>query len=140
LIVDGTSKQFLDKDGDKERRTAVTLSADQELGDIFGAFIRFGWQDDSALIDFDYLLSGGINILGSWYGREQDNIGIGYAYLHGDNDSDIDYDQVLEVYWRVAFNDYFCATADFQYVTESWDDSSEDISGIVAGIRLTAEF
>ena len=74
----------MDEDGDKERRAAGSLSFDQELGDIFGAWIRFGWQDDAALIDFDAIYSGGINILGSWYGREQDNIGIGYAYLHGE--------------------------------------------------------
>ena len=140
VIVDTTSEQFVDKDGDKGRRTAGILSFDQELGDIFGAWIRFGWQDDQALIDFDYLLSGGLNILGSWYGREQDNIGIGYAYLQGDNDSDIDHDQVFEVYWRVAFTDMFAATADVQYIDEKWNDSAEDINGIVAGIRMTAEF
>jgi porin len=139
-IVDWTTKKFSDEDGDDKRRIAGFLSFDQELGDIFGAWIRFGWQDDAALIDFDYLLSGGLNILGSWYGREQDNIGIGYAYAHGDSDADIDYDQVFEVYWRVVFTDMFAATADVQYIDEKWDDSDEDISGIVAGIRMTAEF
>jgi porin len=55
LIVDTTSKEFLDEDGDKERRLAAILSFDQELGDIFGAWIRFGWQDDAALINYDAL-------------------------------------------------------------------------------------
>jgi porin len=140
VIVDGTSEQFLDEDGDKERRTAVTLSFDQALGDIFGAWIRFGWQDDAALINYDALYSGGLNITGKWYGREEDNVGIGYAYINGDNDSDIDRTQVLEVYWRVAFNDYFCATADFQYVQDKYDNSDDDIDGIIGGIRMTAEF
>lgn len=138
VIIDGTSKQFLDEDGDKEARQSVLLSFDQQLGDIFGAFIRFGWQDNKALINYDALYSGGINILGSWYGREQDNIGIGYAYLNGKNDAD--YTQVAEVYWRVAFNDYFCATADLQYMQDKYDDSDADIDGIIAGIRMTAEF
>jgi porin len=142
LILDTTSEQFLDKDGDKERRTAGFLSFDQELGDIFGAFIRFGWQDDAALINYDALYSGGVNILGSWYGREQDNIGIGYAYLNGDSDSDpeIDYTQVFEVYWRVVFTDMFCATADIQYMQDKYDDSDADIDGFIGGIRMTAEF
>ncbi|MBW2429940.1 MAG: porin, partial [Deltaproteobacteria bacterium] len=50
-----TSKEFLDANGDKERRLAAFLSFDQQLGDIFGAWIRFGWQDDKALIDYDQL-------------------------------------------------------------------------------------
>ncbi len=139
-IVDWTTKKFSDEDGDDERRLAGFLSFDQELGDIFGAWIRFGWQDDSALIDFDAIYSGGINILGSWYGREQDNIGIGYAYLHGDNDSEFDDDQVFEVYWRVVFTDMFAATLDFQYVDENRDNSDDDIDGVIGGIRMTAEF
>ena len=139
-IVDWTTKKFSDEDGDDERRLAGFLSFDQELGDIFGAWIRFGWQDDAALIDFDAIYSGGINILGSWYGREQDNIGIGYAYLHGESDSDFDDDQVFEVYWRVVFTDMFAATLDFQYVDENRDNSDDDIDGVVGGIRMTAEF
>ena len=45
-----TSKDFLDASDDKERRMAALLSFDQQLGDIFGAWIRFGWQNDKALI------------------------------------------------------------------------------------------
>ena len=37
VIVDGTSEQFLDEDGDKERLMAAFISFDQELGDIFAA-------------------------------------------------------------------------------------------------------
>ena len=64
------------------------ISFDQELGDIFGAWIRFGWQDDKAIIDYDSLFSGGLNITGKWYGREDDNIGIGYAYQNYKNSLD----------------------------------------------------
>ncbi|CAB1063229.1 hypothetical protein D1BOALGB6SA_8012 [Olavius sp. associated proteobacterium Delta 1] len=112
LIVDGTSKQFLDEDGNKEGRLAAFLSFDQELGGIFGAWIRFGWQDDKALIHYDALYSGGLNITGKWYGREDDNIGIGYAYLNGKND--FDYTQVAEVYWRFVLNDYFAGSIRIQ--------------------------
>lgn len=134
-----TSKEFLDKDGeDKERRAATFISFDQELGDIFGAWIRFGWQDDKALINYDALFSGGLNITGKWYGREDDNIGIGYAYLNGKND--FDYTQVAEVYWRFVLNDYFAVTADVQYMKDKFDIDRDDIEGIIGGIRMTAEF
>jgi len=138
LIVDGTSKQFLDEDGNKKERLAAILSFDQELGDIFGAWIRFGWQDDKALINYSELYSGGLNITGKWYGREDDNIGIGYAYLNGKND--FDYSQVAELYWRVVFNDYFAATADVQYMQDKYNNSDDDIDGIIGGVRATVEF
>jgi porin len=139
LIVDGTSKQFLDEDGNKEGRLAAFLSFDQELGGIFGAWIRFGWQDDKALINYDALYSGGLNITGKWYGREDDNIGIGYAYLNGK--SDFDYTQVAEVYWRFVLNDYFAVTADVQYMKDKYDvPGMDDPEGIIGAIRMTTEF
>jgi porin len=138
LSIDTTSKEFLDDNGDKERLLAGILSFDQQLGDIFGAWIRVGWQDDKALINYDALYSGGLNITGKWYGREDDNIGIGYAYLNGKND--FDYTQVAEAYWRFVLNEYFAATADLQYMKDKYDNSDDDIDGIIGGIRLTAEF
>jgi len=139
LIVDTTSEEFLDEDGDnKERHLAGFLSFDQELGDTFGAFIRVGWQDDDPAITYNALYSGGLNITGKWYGREQDNVGIGYAYMNGEND--FDYSQVAEIYWRMVFNDYFAATADFQYMKDKFDTDDDDIEGVIGGIRLTAEF
>ena len=140
LIGQGTSKESLDKNGKKENRLAALLSFDQELGDIIGAWIRFGWQDDDALVDYDYLLSGGLNITGKWYGREKDNIGIGYAYLNGADDSDFDYTQVAEVYWRCVLNDYFAVTADFQYMADEFNTDEDNIAGFIPSIRATVEF
>ncbi|UCD78768.1 MAG: carbohydrate porin [Desulfobacterales bacterium] len=133
-----SSSDFLDEDGDKKKLMAAFISFDQELGDIFGAWIRFGWQDDEALIDFDSLFSGGLNISGNWYGRENDNIGIGYAYLNGKND--FDHAQVAEVYWRFVLNDYFAVTADLQYMKDKYDTDQNDLDGFIGGVRMTAEF
>ncbi len=135
-----TSKKFLNKNDDREKLTAAFISFDQQLGDIFGVWIRCGWEDNAARIDFNYLFSGGLNITGKWYGREDDNIGIGYAYLSGDNESDFDYIQVAELYWRVVLNDYFAVTADLQYMKEKHDNSRDDIDGVIGGIRLATEF
>jgi porin len=132
------SAEFLDEDGDKESRLAALLSCDQQLGEIFGAWIRFGWQDDKALINYDWLFSGGLNITGKWYGRAQDNIGIGYAYLNGEND--LDFTQVAEVYWRLVLNDYFAVTADLQYMQDKYEPDQDDLDGLIGGLRLTAEF
>jgi len=140
LIGQATSEDFFDKSGDTENRLGVFLSFDQQLGDIFGAWTRLGWQDDDALVNYDYLLSGGINITGKWYGREKDNIGIGYAYINGADDSDFDYTQVAEVYWRFVLNDYFAVTADVQYMQDEFDTDEDDIDGFILGIRSAVEF
>jgi porin len=140
LIAESTAEDFPDGKGRQERLFAAFLSFDQELGDILGAWIRFGWQDDDALLDFDYLLSGGLNITGKWYGREKDNIGIGYAFLNGADDSDFDAIQVAEVYWRFVLNDYFALTADFQYMREKCHTDENDLDGCILGIRGTVEF
>ena len=138
-VVTGTSKDFSNDNGSGKSLLSVLISFDQELGDIFGAFIRFGWQDDEAIIDYEAMYSGGLNITGKWYGREDDNIGIGFAYLKGEDE--IDYSQVVEAYWRFSFNDYFAATADVQYMKDEYDtDEAQDLDGIIGSIRLTAEF
>ncbi len=85
LLVDTTSSDFTNVAGTKkERMTCTLISFDQQLGEILGAWIRFGWHlDDKAALVCKDLYSGGLNIGGNLWGRENDNIGIGYAHLRG---------------------------------------------------------
>ena len=139
VMVDWTSKDFSNPAGDKQEATdCVLLSFDQELGDILGAWIRFGWQDDSAAVTCDNLCSGGVDISGKLWGREQDNIGIGYAYLDGAN-QDLDSSNIFEAYVRFLINEYFALTADVQYVKDNMK-TGDDPKGFVSGLRLVAEF
>ena len=85
-------------------------------------------------------MSGGVNITGKWYGRADDNIGIGYAYLNGADESDFDYAQVVEIYWRFVLHEYFSLTADMQYMADEYDTDEGDINGVILGIRGTVEF
>lgn len=129
-----TDHQFSNEQGGHEKLMGAFISFDQELGDIFGAWIRLGWQDDKALVDYDTLYSGGINITGRWYGREDDNIGIGYAYLDGN--SGIEYTQVTEVYWRFVLTNNFAVTADVQYMHDKYEhDVDDSIEGFILGVR-----
>jgi porin len=141
VIVDRTSKQFLDREGeDKKNLTAVVLSFDQQLGDTIGVWLRFGWQDDNAAVDYDAIYSGGINISGNLWKRGDDNIGLGYAYLNGGN-LDIDQTQVFEGYYRLVLNDYLALTADVQYMKDDYKDSADsEPEGVILGLRATAEF
>jgi porin len=117
---------------------AVVLSADQQMGSIFGVFLRMGFQDDDAAITYEQEYSGGVNISGSIWDREQDHIGLGFAYLD-DGETDVDNTVVGEAYVRFGLNKIFAATADFQYMEDRYK-AGEDVDGWVGSIRVTAEF
>ncbi len=139
VMVHSTSKQFLDKDGrDKERHTCVLLSFDQQLGKIFGAWMRLGWEDDKAAVDYQNLFSGGVDISGTLWGRQQDNIGIGLAYLDGGN-LELESTTVAEAYLRMGLIENFALTLDVQYMKDK-HDNADDPNGFIGGVRLTAEF
>lgn len=139
VLVDTTSKAFLNPAGTSEERvTSVALSFDQELGSRLGAFIRFGWADDKAAINYDAIYSGGLDIKGSLWGRNDDNVGVGLAYLDGGN-LGIERTCVAETYYRAVLNDYFAFTADFQYMQDDYS-AGDGPAGVVFGIRAAAEF
>ena len=139
LIVDTTSSDFSNVAGtEKERLFCAVISFDQQLGEILGGWIRFGWQDDKAAVDCKSIYSGGLNISGNLWGRERDNIGIGYAYLVGGN-LDVDHTDVFEVYGRFALNDIFAVTGDVQYMKDSMEEGDSP-KGWIFGLRMTAEF
>ena len=141
VIADATSDDFSDPDGvGTEPLKGVIISFDQEIGEVLGAWIRFGTSDDTAIIDFKDLYSGGIDISGKLWGREQDNIGIGYANLSGGN-QDIDRAQVAEAYIRFGLNEILALTFDVQYLDDKYKEGAgEDVDGWITGMRVTAEF
>jgi len=140
LLLDTTSKDFSNVAGtDKEAMTCTLISFDQQLGDILGAWIRFGWQlNDKVAVDCKDLYSGGLNIGGNLWGRETDNVGIGYAHLRGGN-LDLDHTDVFEAYGRFALNDIFAITGDVQYMKDSMKEGDSP-AGWIFGLRATAEF
>jgi hypothetical protein len=143
LLLVGTSSEFHNPTGDEnESRLAYGLSFDQEFGEIVGGFLRFTWQEEDAAVDYKSLYSGGLNFSGSGWGRDEDNIGIGYAYLEGGNQS-VENSQVFEAYYRAMLNEYAAITADVQYMKDDLieeDPRQENPEGWIFGLRLTAEF
>ena len=139
LVIDGTSKDFSDPQGANfESKACAVFSFDQKLGKTLGAWVRFGWQDDKALVDCRSLVSGGIDISGKLWKREDDNIGIGYAHLSGAN-TGIDKVQVAEAYARFVLNEIFAFTLDVQWMKEDLV-ASKGFEGFIYGVRMTAEF
>jgi porin len=139
VIFSYGSEDFLDPAGQNlESRSIVLFSFDQKIGEIIGAWTRFGWQDDEAAIDFGDIYSGGIDIKGKLWGREEDNMGIGYAYLDGGN-LDIDKTQVAEAYVRFMLHKYFALTLDVQYMRDELR-SGDGPKGFIYGVRMAAHF
>jgi hypothetical protein len=137
-----SSQAFLDPQGTSlERRQVLLFSFDQALGETFGAWVRFGFQTDDALVNYDNIFSGGINISGNLWGREQDNIGIGYAYLDGaeQTEESLKDSQVFEAYVNFGLNDYLALTVDLQYMQDKYVLGEDDVDGWIAGVRMTAE-
>ena len=140
LLLDTHSSGFSNVTGTKmEPMTCTLISFDQQLGEILGAWLRFGWQleDEVGLVCKD-LYSGGLNIAGDLWGRSDDNIGIGYAHLRSGN-LDLDHTDVFEVYGRFALNNIFAITGDIQYMKDSTKEGDSP-NGWIFGLRATAEF
>jgi hypothetical protein len=139
LLLDTTSSDFNDVTATRtEPVRSISISFDQQLGEILGAWIRCVWEDDAAAITYKDFYSGGLNIGGKLWGRPQDNIGIGYGHLRGGNQG-VAHTDVFEFYGRFALNDIFAITGDIQYMKDAYE-VGDSPSGWIFGLRATAAF
>jgi porin len=143
VLVDGSSKAFPNPEGTSlENRVTLGISFDQELGENFGAWIRWYWQDDSALVNYKSIYCGGLFISGNLWGREQDSIGIGYGYLDGaeQTEESLKNTHVAEAYVNFSLHEYLLLTFDLQYMKDSYVLGQNKVEGWIAGVRATSEF
>jgi hypothetical protein len=139
LVIAGASEDFLNPAGTQlEDRAGALLSFDQEFGKVVGGWIRLGWQTEDAAVDYSAIYSGGIDIKGTAWGRNDDNIGLGYAYLNGGS-LDIDKSQLAEAYYRWQLGEVLGLTADVQYTRDDYKTGTGP-RGWTWGLRATAEF
>jgi porin len=135
-----TNERFQCPDeGEKGSLQGIGISADQKLSEIVGVFLKASWQDDEAVIDHDKVYSGGLNINGRLWGREDDEFGFGYAYLDGACGSDIDRTIATEAYVRVKVSQFSDLTLDLQYIDDDLKTNA-DRDGIIYGVRANAYF
>jgi porin len=135
-----TNDEFPCWDGeDTDSLQGFGISFDQEMGKIIGLFARVGWQDDTAVIDHDDVYSVGLNINGKLWGRENDEAGLGYAYLSGADKGDIDNTNTIEVYTKFKISDFSDITLDIQYIDDNMK-RDDDRKGVIYGVRANAYF
>ncbi len=123
--------------GQKDEGWGLGISADQQLTETIGLFGRFGWNNEDVYV-VKWEASGGLNLKGLIPGREEDEIGIGFAGLVPDSRFAADDPEYhLEVYYRIAVTDNLAFTPDLQYVWNPGGNSDND--GVFAGM-VRAEF
>ncbi|MDI6864266.1 carbohydrate porin, partial [Thermodesulfovibrio yellowstonii] len=124
----------------------IGVSFDQQLiKDILGAFFRAGWQDDSAKVNYNRMYSIGLNLNGSVWGRKDDEVGVGYAYLKSPSkNEELNNSQVFEGYIKFKLFSYKSLssdiTFDYQYIRDKDRDSENTKAGNVYGVRLNFNF
>jgi len=134
---------------------------EQQIAKDFGLFARASWNDGQNQIlsftDIDRSLSGGLSIKGSYWGRENDTIGIGGAInglsaahrdflaagglglLLGDGRLNYRPEQIFETYYAYSVNKNVTLTADYQLVANPAYNADRGPVSIFSG-RLHGEF
>ena len=139
VVVSRTSRDFVDAKGVRaERRSALALSFDQELGKGVGAFFRLDAQAYDAALNYDSHYAWGIDLRGSLWGRESDNIGLGFALLNGGNQA-LESTRVGEAYYRCVLHEQFALSADIQYMKDN-KTSGRDPRGFLLSLRADVHF
>ncbi|WP_353683915.1 carbohydrate porin [Thermodesulfovibrio sp. 3907-1M] len=143
-----TNKKFENWDADAYKALkGIGVSFDQQLlKDTLGAFFRAGWQDDSAQrVNYNRMVSLGLNLNGSVWGRKDDEVGVGYAYLKTPSkNEELKHSQVFESYVKFKLFSYkFLSsdiTLDYQYIRDTARESDNTKAGHVYGVRFNINF
>ncbi len=142
-----TNRKFENWTGSCEKRLkGFGTSIDQEIKrEAFGFFIRAGWQDDSARIDYERMISGGVSINGNLWGRKGDGAGIGYAYLTAPfRNPDIKSTEVIEAYVRFELISYKFLSSDLTFDYQRLKDRARPLGGTklanIYGVRMNLNF
>lgn len=110
----------------KGKGWGLGLSADQEITDSLGLFLRAGLNNEEVYI-VKHELSGGLNLKGLLPDREEDEIGLGLAALFPDSRYAADDPEIhLELYYRIAVTENFAITPDLQIVWNPGGDRGND--------------
>jgi porin len=138
LVLTRTGKEFDDPTGTRgERREDLIVSADQQLGDHLGGFLRIEIQDDNAAINAESTWTAGLDLAGSAWGRARDNVGIGLGYVDGGN-LDLRDGYGGELYYRHVLNEVWALSGSVQYGFN--DLKGPDNAEVwTFGLRLVAE-
>ncbi|MBP8604844.1 MAG: carbohydrate porin [Phycisphaerae bacterium] len=141
----------LQSDSDKKYRddAGVYISCDQKVTrenpeDMqgLGIFFRFGYAP-SRSNDIAEFYSGGLQYQGLFCGRNEDILGLGFAYGAFSDSADTafteDYESAAELYYSAVLTKWMTITPSIQYITNPGGDKSGS-DAIVLGLRALIAF
>ncbi len=153
--------RWSDTEKNKENSYGYGLSFDQELTDVLGAFVRYGWQNPKVVSntadDFDITTAAGLEqayslglqVKGSLWGRAEDVTALAFGqvfpsdeYKNQDATRKADPENHLEWYYNWHVNDNFHLSPDLQVI---WNPYGGDaVNGndtiLVGGLRAQVDF
>ena len=138
ILING-DRNLVDLAGSGTQQNDIVLvSIDQQLGNDFGVFTRFGWRLEGETINYRAIYSGGVDIRGRRWSRVLDNIGIGLVYLDGGNTTIIN-TRIAEAYYRLVLHSNLAVTADIQYMRDEYFQTTST-EGFIYSLRATLYF
>ena len=107
-----------------------------------GLFGRLGWGDDDIQANsFDSFISGGMQYTGLLPEREEDKLGIGFAYGNTNDKGafSANYENVVEAYYNAELTPWLRVTPDVQWVS---NPGGADAGGdaLICGLRAQVTF
>ena len=137
----------------KEDGYGFGLSFDQELTDVVGAFVRYGWQDPTVYADGDEFSleqswSAGLQLTGSLWGRDDDVFAIAFGQVipsddyKDANDVEAGSEEHLEAYYNFRVNDHLGVSPGIQVIWDPYgsDATNGDKTILVGGVRTQVDF
>ncbi len=125
-----------------ESNTGFLISLDQQVADEVGLFFRYAAQDDSLVEnEVTSAISGGAQIGGGLWGRDNDTVGLAYGKVELNKDlvkEQNEGESVLEGYYNLGINDHIALTGDVQFINDLERTSKRNV--FVYGMRLNASF
>jgi len=130
------------------------VSFDQELTDVLGVFLRYGWQNPEVFLNgesfsLEQSWSTGIQLSGSLWNRKDDVLGlaIGQAIPSGDyKNSNTELNAYaethLETYYRYFVNEHLTVSPDIHIIWDPYGDDAvmgDDTIGVF-GMRAQVDF
>jgi porin len=119
------------RDAESADEIGWSVSADQNLSDDLGVFLRYD-GNDGGINAIRHLLAVGVSFL-TPFGRENDEAGIGVSYSHPSS-NDLQDEYSAEAYYRVQLTEGIEVSPDAQVVFNP-SAGNQDVVGIF-GVRL----
>lgn len=113
---------------------------DQQINDNMGAFAQIGFADKEYNLN-PFYLGGGINLTPTFFNREDDVLGLAFAYakLSEHAGFDKDHETAIELCYDIAINDHIVFQPDLQYIINPGATSAVD-NALIGFMRLKIEF